>query len=356
LQTDWAEELANYLNEKLKRQACGVYHARMENKEQQGALNDWKDGKLRFLIATSALGAGMDYRHVRLVMHQGQSRNLIEFGQKSGRGGRDGKPAQSIVFFWEGIKRMTEWIKDEGKEKMIDWVKSSECRKKGLSIYLHGSGDDCLSQSEGEICNNCEKKMTKDLIWNIKMRQGQKRGRDIEYMEIKDGTDLREMINELKEKCTRCWIDRRKEEIRGYELLKCKYNGVVRDCESVTRYVWMFCLRCQSGKHGMNDCMKVNYRKGSCCTSCGFPQQLFSENIHGNVETGECEKGLRDLIKRGCWRVFRDDKLREKYLENSGIEMETEEDYMKWLVRLYESGDMINGCRLMLMIWRKMEE
>jgi superfamily II DNA helicase RecQ len=221
LQTKWAEELTDYLNENFKRQVCGVYHAKMEEKERERALSDWKSGKTRFLIATSALGAGLDYDAVRLVIHQGRARNLIDFGQESGRGGRDGKPAQSVTLFWEGIEKLTEWITDEGKNDMIHWIKASDCRKKMLSIYLHGSGEDCLSQRDGEVCDICEKKMKETSKWNPGTRSSQKRGRDMESMEISDGIDVKEMIKELTGNCTRCWVNGYEDVVR-HQLSRCR--------------------------------------------------------------------------------------------------------------------------------------
>jgi len=86
--------------------------------------------------------------------------------------------------------------------------------------------------------------------------------------------------------------------------------------------------------------------------SCGFPQILFGEHIHGNVESGECSGGLKDLIKGVCWRVFRVKELREKFLEGKGVPSE-EDGYKKWISQLDTSGEMINGCRLMLNVWRE---
>ena len=50
-----------------------------------------------YMIATSALSAGFDYAHVRLVIHVNEPSSLIDFAQKSDRAGRDGKEAYSLV-------------------------------------------------------------------------------------------------------------------------------------------------------------------------------------------------------------------------------------------------------------------
>ena len=118
------------------------------------------------------------------------------------------------------------------------------------------------------------------------------------------------------------------------------------------------CVHCQ-GKHMGRTCKWARIREGSCCKTCGFPQRLFGERIHGDIGTGECEKGLKDLIKGVCWGIFRRSEMKEmkkKYLETVGMNMEDEERYKEWLNDLDRSGEMLNGCRLLLNIWRDRNE
>jgi superfamily II DNA helicase RecQ len=221
LTTEWTKELAEYLNGKFNRKMCGAYNARMEKSEREEVLKGWKRGEIKFISATGALGAGMDYGPVRLVIHHGYGRSLIEFCQESGRAGRDGKMAESVILFWEGIVGETEWILSEEKEESIGFCKSGLCRKKMLSIVMHGSGEDCLSQKDGEVCDNCEKGLKKSLEWRNLGKVGEKRGREMEGMEVSDVVDLKEMIGELKDRCMMCWTNG-KEEVRGHELTRCR--------------------------------------------------------------------------------------------------------------------------------------
>jgi superfamily II DNA helicase RecQ len=50
-----------------------------------------------YIVATSALSAGFDYAHVRLVMHVNKPDSLVDFAQESRRAGRDGKEVYSVV-------------------------------------------------------------------------------------------------------------------------------------------------------------------------------------------------------------------------------------------------------------------
>jgi hypothetical protein len=121
-------------------------------------------------------------------------------------------------------------------------------------------------------------------------------------------------------------------------------------------YIVGICFLCQNEKHAMRSCKRIDFSKSQCCVTCGFPQRFFDEKIHGDMRTGECELGFRDLMKGLCWRVYRVAELREKYL--SGVKnIEKELDYKGWLSLMDTSGEMVNGCRLMLNVWRsRLEE
>ena len=222
LTTKWAEELADYVNEMFGEETCGIYNAKMTKEERKEVLAAWKSGKIKLLAATSALGAGLDYGQVRLVIHQGHAGSLMDFGQESGRGGRDGKSAESVTMYWEGLEEETRWMMDERKKEMLEWIRMKGCRKKSLSVYLHGTGEDCLSQRDGEICDNCEKILNDGLDWKVVGKRGQKRGRELEYMEVMEGVELKEMMNELKGSCTLCWL-KTGEIVKAHELHRCRW-------------------------------------------------------------------------------------------------------------------------------------
>lgn len=63
---------------------CQYYHLTVEDKQKQLVINSWREGKQKVLAATSALGAGFDYAEVKLVVHYGKPRNILEFSQESG--------------------------------------------------------------------------------------------------------------------------------------------------------------------------------------------------------------------------------------------------------------------------------
>jgi len=99
LKRKWAEELMAFLKEQLGDEVCGTYRAEMDEKERDEIYKSWKEGDIPCVVATSTLGAGIDHSAVRLVIHHGHARSMIDFGQETGRGGRDGEPAECMTVF-----------------------------------------------------------------------------------------------------------------------------------------------------------------------------------------------------------------------------------------------------------------
>jgi len=80
---------------------CLLYHADLSDVQRTKALQQWQAEhatKLRLMVATSAFGCGIDVPSVRCVVHLGLPTTVIDFLQESGRAGRDGSMAHSIIF------------------------------------------------------------------------------------------------------------------------------------------------------------------------------------------------------------------------------------------------------------------
>ena len=82
-----------------------MYNASLEGEDRIRIEQGLKENRWKAIVATNALGMGIDKPDIRFIIHTQMPQSPIHYYQEIGRAGRDGKPSDIILFYNENVNK-----------------------------------------------------------------------------------------------------------------------------------------------------------------------------------------------------------------------------------------------------------
>ncbi len=140
-----------------------AYHAGLSAEARADAQQRFDNDEASVICATVAFGMGVDKPDVRRVIHLDMPESIETYYQETGRAGRDGDPAECLLFYTPGVWHQRRYFLDQLEDaderergfqrlrQMMNYCELKSCRRGVLLRYF---GDDPPEGGCG-ACDNC---------------------------------------------------------------------------------------------------------------------------------------------------------------------------------------------------------
>lgn len=326
-----ADDLAELLD-------CSSYTAESGTPvEKKQILDRWTQAPdTPYIVATTALAEGFDYPHVRLVMNVDEPDSLLIFAQESGRAGRDGKRAYSVVLLpatWQpqatedppadpqkvhNYRDDLTLRKRRDKQAAHKYLQGKQCYRTSLSDYLDVAHHRRWCMPEDVLCDICTE-AHQDTIGPLEKVE---RGTSHTGLQLIQQEQLRAHT-----------------ELAQYRLDLASVKGTCLLCRAVRQnwdHAFSTCPRRFEVFEERNKARRRHEGRGrkwlqayTSCFWCLNPQTICQQAEQGGRGGMDCE--YRDIVLPICFGVFESVEGPGWLYEQFDRKFDNIEEYFDWL-------------------------
>ena len=200
------------------------YHAGLDSAARSQAQEDFIDGRVRTVVATTAFGMGIDKPDIRLVVLYNYPDSIESYVQMVGRAGRDGRPSETVLLAGAGDARSLEKFARGDVPSIVD-LRAVYRALRDLAV----DGVAAVRPSELDAVSGRDRD-TRVLVGMLEqaglVRRGFDRGRTMEIELVPAQADAAEQLGDLLDRYERESIARARLLVDFAEATRCRHGAV----------------------------------------------------------------------------------------------------------------------------------
>jgi superfamily II DNA helicase RecQ len=331
---------------------CHYYHGDPKDSnthflaQREAGFQAWVRGETPYIVATAALGTGIDVSGITHVIHLEAPHSIIDYAQEAGRAGRAGECVQAQIIIEDKDWPARDPTKDSCLElktrEVNSLIRTTGCRRSILGRCLDNDLRDCRG-IDAVWCDNCQRE---ELLWKSELSSqglimsqayGRKVARGLEQMEAA----FAEFEELLPLACRICWM------FKGVDAAQHRWG----ECDELEECLsFLSCMAFQ----GQIDYRRDPQAKFLSCFYCHVSQELCTDGYQSRGATCRWKHIVIPVALAACT----DEGLWGQVQELAGKELAGEKEYAKWLgqkhQKLVYGQEMTNAMAVFELVlkWR----